>query len=136
MMRWLIVMAGLCLAQPALAASAPPTTVMLGTARSSDTNGGNDHFCSMLGGAAGFQRAAVTAGRPNPPAISQTPLMNTNARGRGNIGGTIRTNTSGRTKWNVPVPTNAIAVKTRKAICNLFVMNFVRKTLCQPRRRC
>jgi hypothetical protein len=69
MKHWLVVTAGLCLAQPALAASAPPTTVMLGTAMGSDTNGGKNHFCSMQGGPAGFQRVAATAGRPNPPVI-------------------------------------------------------------------
>jgi len=75
MRYWLVVMAGLCLAQPALAASAPPTTVMLGTSAIASGSGVDKHHCGTNPGPAGFQRGAASAGTPNPPAILNLPAV-------------------------------------------------------------
>ena len=76
MKTYFAVMAGLCLAQPAMAASAPPNTVILGTSAKSLVFGANKHVCSSPGGPAGFQRGVATAGKANPPAIiSLTSLV-------------------------------------------------------------
>jgi hypothetical protein len=73
MKRRLVVMVGLCLAPPAMAAYGPPTTVMMGTAPSISSTGINGYHCSANAGPASFQRGPILVGAPIPPAIISVP---------------------------------------------------------------
>jgi hypothetical protein len=75
MKRSILVIAGLCLAQPAFAASAPPTTVMMGTVAATSAKGVGKYQCGTNPGPAMFQRAATSPTKPNPPAIIDFPAV-------------------------------------------------------------
>ena len=76
----LLLTLGLCLAQPALAASDLPTTVMMGTVATASVTGVNLHHCSTNPGPAMFQRGAVSVGNPHPPAILDLPSVGVSQR--------------------------------------------------------
>src|SRR5579859_4763322 len=71
---YVIAVAGLCLAQPALAASPPPETVIMGTVAAAGASG-TGHGCTTNAGPAMFQRRAATAAQPNPTAILDLPSV-------------------------------------------------------------
>jgi hypothetical protein len=74
MKHCLVVTVGLCFAQSALAASTPPTTVMMGTVAVTPTiTGASGYHCATIQGPASFQRGAGSAGIANPPAIISVP---------------------------------------------------------------
>lgn len=69
MMRTVIVIAGLGLAPAAIAASAPPATLMMGTVADTNGTGKPGYHCSAGVGPAFFQRGPIVAGAAAPPAL-------------------------------------------------------------------
>ena len=75
MKRTVIMIAGLCIAPAAIAASVPPATLMMGTVAATNGTGKSGYRCSANGGQAFFQRGPVVAGTAVPQAVISVPSV-------------------------------------------------------------